>query len=113
MLCIDAVSIASSSVIGGWIPGSRVASMVLPVPGGHGPDPARDPEPSRELRRGEPLRGYLPGRGEDADRDRQVEPPAFLRKVRGQEVHRDAPRGKLEMPVLNAARTRSRDSRTS
>ena len=44
--------------------------------------------------------GDLPARGEDAERDRQVEAPRLLRQVGGREVDGDLARGKLEVRVL-------------
>jgi hypothetical protein len=43
--------------------------------------------------------GDLPGRSEDAERDRKVEAPALLRQLGGREVDRDAARRKLEPAV--------------
>ena len=54
----------------------------------------------------EPLGGQLPRRGEDAERDRQVEAARFLGQVRGREIDGDAARRKLEARVLQAPRAR-------
>src|SRR5258708_19363422 len=60
------------------------------------PQLARQGELAGELERIEAFAWHLPGGGENADRDRQVEPAAFLGKVGGPEVHRGAARGEIE-----------------
>ena len=49
---------------------------------------------------GEFIGGDLSGRGEYAERDGQVEAPAFLGQVGGSEVDRDAPGGKIKTAIL-------------
>ena len=42
----------------------------------------------------------MSGRGEDAERDGQIEAPAFLGQIGGSEIDGDAARGKIELAVL-------------
>ena len=61
---------------------------------------AGERELARELVAVERLQRELAARGEDAERDRQVEAAGVLRQVGRREIDRDAPRGKLEMRVV-------------
>ena len=58
--------------------------------------------------------GNLPGGGEDAERDRQIEAPALLGQIGGREIDGDAPRREIRIAAFSsAARTRSLASFTS
>jgi hypothetical protein len=50
----------------------------------------------------------LPARRKDSERDRQVEAARVLGQLGRREIDGDAPRGKLEVRVIERARTRSR-----
>jgi len=47
--------------------------------------------------------GVLAGGAQGAERDRQIETPAFLGKIGGGEIDRDPPVGKLELVVDECA----------
>ena len=69
---------------------------------------------AREFIVGQLMRRDLAGRGQDAERDRQIEASGFLAQVRRRQVDRHLARRKLRIArFCNAARTRSRASRTS
>jgi hypothetical protein len=51
----------------------------------------------------EPLRGHLPGRGENRERDREVEAGALLAQIGWREVDRDPPQRPFELGTRDAA----------
>jgi hypothetical protein len=60
------------------------------------PELAAQRQFAKELRTTERIGRDLPRRDQEAERDRQVETSAFLRKIRGREIDRDAPRWEFE-----------------
>ena len=66
----------------------------------HGAQLSAERELAREFETAQRVSRKLAGRGEYAERDRQIEAAGFLRQIRGREVDRDVARGKLEVRVL-------------
>lgn len=66
----------------------------------HRPQRARERQLARELAAVERAGRKLAARGENAERDRQIEAAGLLRQIGRREVDGDAPHGKLEPAVL-------------
>ena len=93
----------------------RRAARTAPSRARRAPRAARRSAPARRRIRSasRSLRGNLPGRRQDAERDRQVVAAGLLRQVGGRQVDGDLARGNSNCAFCSAARTRSRASRTS